>query len=75
MTRNRWEYKILDAGWVQSILAARQLIEAGGEGYVSDDEATRMFDGILADGYRWIRTDGDQAVFEREAPVVEARKP
>lgn len=33
--------------------------------YLSDDDSLRLFCGLLSGGFRWVRTDGDLAIFER----------
>lgn len=45
------------------------------DAYLSDDADSRAFNSIIAEGFRWIRTDGDLAVFERcyEYPALESR--
>jgi hypothetical protein len=35
------------------------------DSYVSNDEETKAVRKLLAAGYRWIRTDGEWAVFEK----------
>jgi hypothetical protein len=36
------------------------------DAYVADDAATQAVRELLAKGYRWVRTDRDWAVFEKE---------
>jgi hypothetical protein len=36
------------------------------DAYVSDDPDTRAVRDLLAKGFRWVRTEGDVAVFEKE---------
>lgn len=34
--------------------------------YISDDASARTYRDLLAAGYRWIRTEDGQAIFEKE---------
>jgi hypothetical protein len=34
--------------------------------YPSDDPDSKAFEELMAKGYRWIRTDNDWAIFEKE---------
>lgn len=52
---------------VTALVAASQRRDATQEGYVSDDRDSRQLEEILRLGFRWVRTDGDLAVFERKA--------
>ena len=36
------------------------------DSYLSQDNSTKTLAELLAKGYRWIRTDGEIAVFEKE---------
>jgi methionine aminopeptidase len=36
------------------------------DAYVAEDATIRAVRELLAKGYRWVRTDGDWAVFEKE---------
>ncbi len=38
------------------------------DAYISDTPERRAFETLLTHGYRWVRTDGDWAVFELEMP-------
>jgi hypothetical protein len=33
--------------------------------YISDDAELRAYRNVLAGGFRWVRTDGEWAIFER----------
>jgi hypothetical protein len=37
-----------------------------GGAYPSDDADSKAFEELMAKGYRWIRTDSDWAIFEKE---------
>lgn len=36
------------------------------DSYISEDETVKAVSDLLKKGYRWIRTDGEYAVFEKE---------
>jgi hypothetical protein len=38
------------------------------DAYVSDDADTAVVRALLERGFRWIRTEGELAVFEKEVP-------
>ncbi len=40
-------------------------VPAPEDGYLSEDENVRAIRDLLAKGYRWVRSDGEWAVFER----------
>ena len=62
----KYEYKIWPVGLVIGVLTARQRVQQEGMGYVSKDHASIAIDNALEQGYRWVQTVSDYAVFERE---------
>ncbi len=48
--------------------------EAKPDAYVADDAPARILRDLLAKGYRWVRTDGDFAIFEQAIYAVSAAK-
>ena len=61
--KRRFHYATVPAEYL--MLGAR--VDFGeGEAYVADDFQTRAVRKLLEKGYRWIRTDGEWAVFEKE---------
>jgi hypothetical protein len=60
--KRRFHYATVPAEYV--LLASR--IDTGPDAYVADDAATIAVRDLLAKGYRWVRTDGEWAVFEKE---------
>lgn len=36
------------------------------DAYVADDQESQAYNQLLKAGFRWVRTDGDIAVFERD---------
>jgi hypothetical protein len=38
------------------------------------DEVLRAYGGLIGEGYRWVRTDGDAAIFEYEVPDIKLAK-
>jgi hypothetical protein len=62
----RYEYLCFPADSVCSLFAARAREKR--EGYVADCLLSQAIDQALRDGFRWVRTDFELAIFEREAP-------
>ena len=60
--KRRFHYATVSA---ESVLLAGR-IDVRPDGYVTDDAETIAVRNLLAKGYRWIRTDGGLAVFEKE---------
>ncbi len=60
--KRRFHYATVPAEYV--LLAAR--FDAGPDAYVAEDAATIAVRDLLVKGYRWVRTDGGWAVFEKE---------
>ena len=60
--KRRFHYATLPAECV--LLGAR--VDMGEGAYFADEFHTKAVRDLLAKGYRWIRTDGEWAVFEKE---------
>jgi hypothetical protein len=60
--KRRFHYATMPAEDV--ILACREAAEP--DAYVAEDFRTRAVRRLVTEGYRWVRTDGDWAVFEKE---------
>ena len=60
--KRRFHYATVSAEAV--LLAGR--IDVRPDAYVAEDAETIAVRNLLAKGYRWIRTDGGWAVFEKE---------
>lgn len=63
--RRSFEYVLLPAAHVIQCLSWIDK-SAAPDSYLSKEPATDALKDVLALGYRWIRTEGDHAVFERE---------
>lgn len=61
--RRKFEYACVNADAVRAVTARPMMPDA----YASDDRDTRAVRELLAEGFRWVRTEGDFAVFEKEA--------
>jgi hypothetical protein len=60
--KTTYEYRTMPAlAVIELTAAARPQPDA----YLSDDQEKQAYDKLLAGGFRWIRTDGDTAIFER----------
>jgi hypothetical protein len=60
-----YEYRTLSFGAVVDITAAR--VEP--DSYLSADQDSIALAKLLAEGFRWVRTDDGHAIFERERPA------
>lgn len=60
--RRRFDYATVNAEAVRAV-TARPMPDAG---YVSQDRDTEAVRDLLAKGYRWVRTEGELAIFEKE---------
>lgn len=69
----QFEYVALPLRDVLALAAARGMTEAPDGSYLSDDGPTRAVARAFADGFRWVRTEGDFAVFERVVPAAPVR--
>jgi len=58
----RFKYAALPALAVQKIIN----VSVHKDSYITEDEVSFSLRTLLAEGYRWIRTDGDYAIFELE---------
>jgi len=66
-------YATMKAAAVIDILEAKDKIEEGAEGFISDDGEARYFEKLMAEGFRWKTTVEGMAVFERYYPDIEYR--
>ena len=60
--RRKFEYATVSAEAVRAVTARPMPPDA----YVSQDRDTEAVRDLLARGFRWVRTEGDLAVFEKE---------
>jgi hypothetical protein len=60
--KRRFEYASVNADAVRAV-TARPMPDAA---YVSQDRDTEAVRDLLAKGFRWVRTEGELAVFEKE---------
>jgi hypothetical protein len=58
-----YEYKTLPLRIVLGITNAF----APSESFLSDDKEYRVYRQLINDGFRWVRTDMDVAIFERSS--------
>lgn len=56
-----YDYLIFPAEYVQDYF---RVYVTGG--YLSSEDMLERLKAALADGYRWVRTEGDNAIFEKE---------
>ena len=61
--RRKFEYATVNADAVRAVTARPTQPDA----YVSQDRDTECVRELLSRGFRWVRTEGDLAVFEKEA--------
>jgi hypothetical protein len=54
---------------VDSVIQAARLATEP-DSYISEDSTSRAIQEILQKGYRWIRTDAEFAIFEKEFSLV-----
>lgn len=62
--RRGYEYACVDVDAVRSLTMEPKYADA----YVSEDSDTAAVRELLERGFRWIRTDGELAIFEKEVP-------
>ncbi len=62
--RRGYEYACVSVEAVRSLTAERKYPDA----YVSDDADTAAVRELLERGFRWVRTEGELAIFEKEVP-------
>jgi hypothetical protein len=71
--KRRYEYALLPLVNVVGLTDAR---EKHPDSFVAADAESAAYFKLLADGYQWVRTDGDWCVFERikvTYPALETR--
>lgn len=61
-----YEYKAWPVEQVIAVIISEQAVGETGVGYVSKDAVYAGVSEALTAGYRWVRTECDMAVFERE---------
>ena len=61
--RRKFEYATVSADAVRAVTARPTQPDA----YVSQDRDTEAVRDLLSRGFRWVRTEGELAVFEKEA--------
>ena len=60
-----YKYACMSAAEVVAIATAIAECEECPSGYMADDMSLRVYKNLLSQGYRWVRTDGEVAVFEK----------
>lgn len=63
MTGISFDYRLVPAYVMQAFLAPT---EADPDTYMAEDQATVVIRGLLAEGFRWVRTEDGMAVLERQ---------
>lgn len=58
-----FDYRLVPAHVMQVFLAPT---EANPDAYMAEDHATVVVRGLLAEGFRWVRTEDGMAVLERQ---------
>lgn len=61
----RYNYLVLPAEQVKTIFAAAAMGSALPDSYLSEDEVSKALSIAIDSGFRWVRTDGDSAIFEQ----------
>lgn len=64
---SRFEYRVHPAQAVVECFTPPRFDMA--DAYLSSDAETDSIKETLAAGFRWVRTDGEHAIFERATPV------
>ena len=62
---SRYNYLVLPAEQVKTIFAAAAMGSALPDSYLSEDEVSKALAIAIDSGFRWVRTDGDSAIFEQ----------
>ena len=62
--RRGYEYACVSVEAVRALTAEPQYPDA----YVSEDADTAVVRELLKCGFRWVRTEGELAIFEKEVP-------
>lgn len=65
----RYQYKTLPA---HQVIALTDVTDLHPDSYIAEDVESSTLRLLLANGYRWIRTDGDTAIFEKRRLVLPA---
>jgi len=58
-----FDYRLVPAHVMQAFLAPT---EPNPDAYMAEDQATVVVRGLLAEGFRWVRTEDGMAVLERQ---------
>ena len=64
LARRGYEYACVSVEAVRALTAEPKYADA----YVSEDADTAVVRELLERGFRWVRTEGELAIFEKEAP-------
>lgn len=60
----KYEYAAIYFVSVTAFATPKELRQS--DSYFTDDAESRAYFRMLEEGFRWVRTDGDWAIFERE---------
>jgi hypothetical protein len=66
----RYNYLVLPAEQVKTIFAAAAMGPGLPDSYLSEDEVSKALAIAIDSGFRWVRTDGDSAIFEQKKGEV-----
>jgi len=66
----RFNYLVLPAEQVKTIFAAAAMGPGLPDSYLSEDEVSRALAIAIDSGFRWVRTDGNSAIFEQKKGEV-----
>jgi hypothetical protein len=71
---NMFDYKVLS---LESVLALCRYISPDEcpDSYMAEDAESKTLRDLLSNGYRWVRTDGGYAVFEKSLSKASACHP
>jgi hypothetical protein len=62
MTMPQYTYRVFDAQTVRQFFYLPRFRDS----YISEDQVARCLREALEDGFRWVRTEGDYAIFEKQ---------
>jgi hypothetical protein len=62
----KYKYKVFPLLQTLEFLTAKTEIERDKEGFVSEDVFSTSLQSTLAEGFRWVGTEAEMAVFEKE---------
>ena len=62
MSQRKYHYQVFPAAEVLALFAVRPDVPA--DAFISADKATEAIQAALTAGFRWVRTDGEHAIFE-----------